>query len=54
MCIRDSWSSGPACGSFREANALVPPCRGPRYTGWQWEILPVTGERVYVPASLPS
>lgn len=48
------WSSGPACGSFREANAIVPPCRGPRYTGWQWEILPVTGERVYVPASLPS
>lgn len=48
------WSSGPACGSFREANAIVPPCRGPRYTGWQWEILPATGERVYVPASLPS
>jgi hypothetical protein len=48
------WSSGPACGSFRETNAMVPPCRGPRYTGWQWEIQPATGDRIYVPASLPS
>lgn len=47
------WSSGPACGSFREANALVPPCRGSRYVGWQWEIQPATGDRVFVPASPP-
>jgi len=48
------WTSGQVCGSFRETNAILPPCnRGRSYVGWQWELTPEFGGRVDVPAVSP-
>jgi hypothetical protein len=46
------WSTGPLCGSFRETNAVVPPCgNAPRYKGVQWRIVSALSEQFYVAAT---
>ncbi len=40
--------SGPGCGSFRETNAVLPPCTGRETTGIKWRIVSELDEQTWV------
>jgi hypothetical protein len=40
--------SGPGCGSFRETNAVLPPCTGRETTGIKWRIVSELNEQTWI------